>query len=300
VTGPAASPGAAWFGRARVAEFARRFRTRAVAHAGGDVRIGFLFGPRALRRFCGRPVDVVVARGVGVQQRVKRTFTGGAQIARFLAAQLNGSLRRARVDARVRVGAVGCFDAEERLPQGPFPGLWIDDLLRGGVCTEGESLAVECWGARAGVNCVIALVDWRGSRTRLERGAWGGLAPRPAVPRRAGPRFHPVAIVDLRCALTAHTAAHEFGHVLGCVHEDAAPHFSAARAYMPPGGAMCTLMAAGRKRESKRRLEWSRPAPLGGAWDWGDADHDEAAWLRVALPWLARQRFRCARSRGPH
>lgn len=296
MTGPAASSGADGFGRARAAEFARRFRTRAVAQADDDVRIGFVFGPRALRRFCGRPVDVVVARGVGVQHREKRTFANGAQIARFLAGQLNGSFRRARIDARVRVGAVARFDTEERLAQGPFPGTWIDDLLRGSVRAEGDSLAVECWGARARVNCVLALVDWRGSRARLEHGAWGGLAPRPALPGRAGPLFHPVAIVDLRCALTAHTAAHEFGHVLGCVHEDAAPRFGAARGFVSPGGATCTLMTAGLRRESKRQLEWSRPAPRDRAWDWGDADHDEAAWLREALSWLARQRFRCGRS----
>jgi hypothetical protein len=285
-----------WFGSERDAAIARRFRTRARrrAPARGEVRVGFVFGPRALRRFCGRPVYVVVASGTGRQHMVTKRFADPSAIARFWVAELNRSFARARVATRVRVGAVAQLDQDEVRPRGPHPGAWLADLCDGRVAAHGRSLPLECWCAQEDVNCALILVDWAMSRTGIERGGWAGFAPRSAMRSHDGICFHPVAIADLRCALTAHSAAHEFGHLVGCTHENM-PNLlePRARGFAPRGQPTFTLMAAARHNERGRRLEWSRPGARGGAWGFGDADHDEAAWLRETLPLLARHQFRC-------
>ncbi|HUL64042.1 MAG TPA: hypothetical protein VLW55_05455 [Burkholderiaceae bacterium] len=285
-----------WFGSERDAAIARRFGTRPRARAatGGALRIGFVFGPRALRRACGRPVPVVVAGPAGIQRTAKKEFRDAAAIARFLVAELNRSFARARIATRVCVGAVGELVRDEARPHGPHPGAWVADLCDGRIEVDGRALPLECWCARVGVNCALVLVDWAMSRTGIEHGGWAGFAPRG--PSRMGGelRFHPVAIADLRCALTAHSAAHEFGHLLGCSHQDVVNALAPrARGFVARGEATFSLMAGARRNECGRRLEWSRPAPRGGTWAFGDADHDEAAWLRHALPLLVRQQFRC-------
>jgi len=286
-----------WFGSERDAAIARRFGTRPGTRAarGGAVRIGFVFGPRALRRFCGRSIPVVVAGPAGTQRTVHKQFRDRAAIARFLVAELNRSFARAHIATRVCVGSVAQLDREESRPRGPHPGAWVADLCDGRVEVAGHALPLECWSARARVNCALVLVDWAMSRTGIERGGWAGFAPRGASRAGDALRFHPVAIADLRCALTAHSAAHEFGHLVGCTHDDV-PNALAprARGFAARGEATFSLMAAARRNERGRRLEWSRPAPRGGAWAYGDADHDEATWLRYSLPLLARQQFRCS------
>lgn len=272
-----------------------RFRTHLIAAPRHQsVPLGLVFGPRALRRCCHRPVRVLVADGVGVQHVETRTFSSSLAIARLLVAELNRSFRRAGVAERVRVGAVGEFDEDESRPVGPNPDAWIEDLFGGRVLADGAALPLECWAARAGVAAVLVLVDWAMSRTGIEKGNWAGFAPWPAAHGNPGDVvFHPVAIADLRCALTAHSAAHEFGHILGCTHETMVnPLASHARGFVRRG-ARYGLMAAARPNERGRHLEWSRPARDGQPWDFGDAQHDEAAWLRRALPLLARQRFAC-------
>jgi hypothetical protein len=285
-----------WFGSERDAAISRRFGTRPRARVatGGAVRVGFVFGPQALRRFCGRPIPVVVAGPVGIQRTVKKEFRDAGAIARFLVAELNRSFARARIATRACVGAVGELDDDETRPQGPHPGAWLADLCDGRIEVGGRALPLECWCARAGVNCALVLVDWSMSRAGIERGGWAGFAPRSASRVGGELRFHPVAIADLRCALTAHSAAHEFGHLLGCTHDDVGNALVPfARGFAARGAATFSLMAAARPSERGRRLEWSRPAPRGGAWAFGDADHDEVAWLRHALPLLACQQFRC-------
>jgi hypothetical protein len=285
-----------WFGLERTAAIARRFRTRPRPGTPGaeDVRIGFVFGPRAVRRFCARALPVLITDRAGVQRTELRRFDNAGALARFLVAELNRSFLRARVATRVRVGAVATLDADEARPRGPHPGAWLADLCDGRVAAAGRALPLECWCAEHGVNCALVLVDWAMSRTRIEHGGWAGFAPQGAARAHGAIRFHPVAIADLRCALTAHSAAHEFGHLLGCTHEDM-PNLLAprARGFRARGQTTFTLMAAARRNERGRRLEWSRPRSRGGKWDYGDADHDEAAWLRVVLPLLARQHFHC-------
>jgi hypothetical protein len=267
-----------------------RFRTGTAEDSSADgVRIGFAFGPRALRRFLDCPTEVVRATGVGAQRGRMQTFADAASIARFLVTALNGSLRRARIATRVRMGAVAQLDTDETQPFGPFPGAWLVDLFQGHVVAADTALPLECWAGAAGVQCVFVLVDWR-----IQRGDWAGFAPAPAALAGEQVVFHPVAIADLNAALTAHTLAHEFGHILGCTHEDdpgrVAPY---ARAYASSCGHTFGVMAAAKPQERRRRLEWSRPHPRGSAWNFGDSTHDEAAWLRTALPQLARQRFTC-------
>jgi hypothetical protein len=282
-------------GEFRDREFARRFRTRAGAPVAPEVQVGFVFGPRALRGLRERVVPVVVASGPGTQRLQARRFRDGAAVARFLVGELNRSLHRAGVDARFRVGAVSRLTADETRPFGAHPGPWTDDLFAGRVRSRGRALPLECWAAARAVNCALLLLDWGMGRARLEGGELAGLAPRPATPGRGGLVFHPVAVADLRCALAAHSAAHELGHLLGCSHEDAFnPCASTARAFVASGGERFGVMAAARRDEGGRRLEWSRPTADAGTWDLGDARHDEASWLRVAMPQLGQQRFRCA------
>jgi len=263
------------------------------------VRIGFVFGPRALRRICVRPVRVLVADDTGAQHLATKSFPDPSSIARFWVAQVNASLCRARLTARVAVGAVARLEDEEARVFGPDPGTRLFDLFEGRVRARGRSLPLECWATGADVSCVLLLLDWAMSRTRIEHGGWAGLTPSPALRKQGLVRFHPVAVADLRCALTAHSAAHEFGHVLGCTHEDAPnPQAPRARGFAARGSSTFTVMAAARRNERGRRLEWSRPSPHGGKWAFGDAEHDEAAWLSVALPLLARQRFQCSGACG--
>jgi hypothetical protein len=199
----------------------------------------------------------------------------------------------------VCVGAVAHLDQDEVRPRGPHPGAWLADLCDGRVAASGRSLPLECWCAREKVNCALILVDWAMSRTGIERGGWAGFAPQSATRARDRVRFHPVAIADLRCALTAHTAAHEFGHLLGCTHENVPNLLTPrARGFAPRAESTFTLMTAARRDERGRRLEWSRPGAGGRPWAFGDIEHDEATWLREALPLLACQRFRCCRECG--
>ena len=238
---------------------------------------------------------MLVADGVGSQRTQRRQFADARAIARFLAGQLNRSFVRAHVTARVSVGAVSRLAVDETRPRGPHPGAWLADLCDATVLSRGAMLPLECWCAARGVNCAFVLVDWDMTRTRLEHGDWAGFAPAPATWKLHALRFHPVAIVDLRCALTAHSFAHEFGHIVGCTHDDVPNRLDArARGFAARGQAMFSVMAAGRRTERGRRLEWSRSAPDRTDWPFGDAEHDEAAWLRVALPSLSRQRFACA------
>ena|SRR5882672_403738 len=284
------------FGSARDAAIARRFRT-STAHApvARVVRIGFVFGPRALRRTCGRAVAAVVANATGTQHPESRRFSSATAIARFWVAQLNRSLARAGVATRTRVGAVSRLDAEEVRPRGPHPGAWLADLCDSRVILRGQAVPLECWCAATAVNCALVLVDWAMSRTRIEQGGWAGFAPQMPIREDNELCFFPVAIADLRCALTAHTLAHEFGHLVGCTHDGEAnllaPH---ARGFVASGRRIYSVMAAARRSERGRRLEWSRPAPDVQQWNFGDARHDEASWLRVVLPRLAQQRFRCS------
>lgn len=117
----------------------------------------------------------------------------------------------------------------------------------------------------------------------------------PIVAQRAddgSARFTPVSVVDVHAALLAHAWAHEFGHQLGLLHEGQRNAFASSARPWPGTGNRCdaySLMCAGHRRERGRRLEWSRADDA----RWGNADHDEAGWLRNALPQLAQQRFRC-------
>jgi hypothetical protein len=217
-------------------------------------------------------------------------------IADVLVQALNGSFARAGIASRMRTGAIARLAGEEVLPRGAHPGAWLADLCEGRVATGHGALPLECWCAAAGVNCAFVLVDWDMSRTRIERGHWAGFAPRAPTHGDGALRFAPVLIADLRCALTAHTAAHEFGHVLGCGHDNVANLLAPSACGFVRRNARFSVMAAARRDERGRHLEWSRPGPGGEAWDFGDGAHDEVAWLKEALPLLARQRFRCARA----
>jgi hypothetical protein len=283
------------FGAARDAAIVRRFRTTtADVPITRDVRVGFVFGPRALRGTCGRAVPVIVTDAVGTQHTEARQFASARAIARFWVAQLNRSFARAGVATRTRVGAVTRLATEELRPRGPHPGAWLADLCDSRVALRGRAVPLECWCAATGVNCALVLVDWAMSRTRIEQGGWAGFAPQMPVREDDQLCFFPVAIADLRCALTAHTLAHEFGHLVGCTHDGEANLLAPyARGFAAPRRRTFSLMAAARSSERGRRLEWSRPAPGAMQWDFGDAAHDEASWLRVALPRLAQQRFLC-------
>ncbi len=275
------------------AESLARLRTTPGASS-GFVRLGFVFGPRALARCLVRPVDVIRTQAVGVSHTGKAVFADAGSIARFCVRELNASLRRARVAARVSVGAVSCLAGDETRPLGPYPGARLLDVLEGRVVDGGRALPLECWARASGVNAVFVLVDWRMYRSRIQRGDWAGFAPAPAAIVDGETVFHPVGVADIGCALSALTLAHEFGHLLGCGHESEPTRIAPyASAYAPAGSRRFGIMAAARRDERGRRLEWSRPLASGAAWMFGDTDHDEARWLRTALPQLARQRFAC-------
>src|SRR5262245_39548718 len=127
-----------WFGIERAAAIARRFHTRTGERTPGknELRIGFVFGPRALRRVCGRPFPVVVTDRVGEQHTESRRFRDASTIARFWVTELNRSFVRARIGTRARVGAVAQFDADDAWPRGPHPGAWLADLCDGRIAVD--------------------------------------------------------------------------------------------------------------------------------------------------------------------
>jgi hypothetical protein len=281
----------------------RRYAARPAAGGDGAVRIGFVFGPRARARLLGGARRVALERG-GERRLPAQRFASTAEAARLWIDGINASFERAGIAPRLAVGALGRLRREAPRPSTPSPREALRDLLDGVVRDERDErecapmLPPECWAARHALNALVAVVDWGVTAPRLRAGGVGGLGGLTPCPAEVDPStgrlaFAPVAVVDLRCALAAHTVAHELGHVLGLPHTDTAA--CGLPAVSIDAGAVSPVMNVAPMRELSRRLEWMRPARAGEvARAWHSATRDEAAWLRAALPQLAAHRFACA------
>ncbi len=269
-----------------------RFATAPTQTDCSALRIGVVFGPRAAIALTRTSIALRIADRTGATVEVRRAFKSTDALAALWVDQLNSSLAQAGIGFPVQLAATASLARDEHVPASPAPPVLLRDLGEGVVDEDGTALPLERWGARHRVASLIIVADWGLDRARLARGAIGGATLMTA--RRVGSElcFLPASIVDATCARLAFGLAHEFGHQLGVMHENVvdAP-FTGARGFAVQGGPI-SVMALGRAGGLDRALQWSRPEPsTGGAWAWGDADHNDAAWLRVALPLLARQRF---------
>ncbi len=270
-----------------------RFATAPTRESSSALRIGVVFGPRAATALTGTNIELRIANDSGTTVEASMAFKSIDGLAAFWIDQLNASLARAGIRFPVHVAATATLAREEQVPASPAPPALLRDLGEGVVEEDGVALPLERWAARQRLASLIVVADWILDRSRLSRGAIAGATLMTA--RRIGSElcFWPASIVDATCARLAFGLAHEFGHQLGVMHENVvdAP-FTGARGFAVQGGPI-SVMALGRAGGLDRALQWSRPEPsAGGAWPWGDADHDDAAWMKTALPLLARQCFR--------